>query len=120
MTQSGSQRQEWVVCILLALTTLAVYWPATHYGFVRYDDPDYVTDNKDVQQGLNLKSIEWAFTTDHAANWHPLTNLLFHTANSVLLLLLLCRVTGALWPSAFVAAIFALHPLHVESVAWVA
>ncbi|HEY3853590.1 MAG TPA: tetratricopeptide repeat protein [Verrucomicrobiae bacterium] len=141
MTEPGSQRQRWIVCILLALVTMALFLPATRYGFIRYDDQDYVTENKDVQQGLNLHSIGWALTTDHASNWHPvtwlshmvdcqlyglqpaghhLTNLLIHTANAVLLLLLLWRLTGALWPSAFVAAMFALHPLHVESVAWIA
>lgn len=141
MTELAIQRQKWIVCILLALITMAVFCPATRYGFVHYDDEDYVTDNKEVQQGLNLRSIKWAFTTDHASNWHPvtwlshiidcqlyglqpaghhLTSVLIHTANAVILLLLLCRLTGALWPSAFVAAMFALHPLRVESVAWVA
>jgi protein O-mannosyl-transferase len=126
--------------LLLALITLLVYLPAARDGFVNYDDQDYVTENSVVQKGLTWTGIKWAFTTSHASNWHPLTwlshmadcelfglnpgahhliSVLFHTANAVLLLLLLFRLTGALWPSAFVAALFAWHPLHVESVAWI-
>jgi tetratricopeptide (TPR) repeat protein len=126
--------------LLLALITLLVYLPAARDGFVNYDDQDYVTENSVVQKGLTWTGIKWAFTTSHASNWHPLTwlshmadcelfglnpgahhliNVLFHTTNAVLLLLLLFRLTGALWPSAFVAALFAWHPLHVESVAWI-
>ena len=129
-----------LIGLLLALITLLVYLPATRDGFVNYDDQDYVTENSTVQKGLTWTGSKWAFTTGHASNWHPLTwlshmtdcelfglnpgahhfvNVLFHTANAVLLLLLLFRLTGALWPSAFVAALFAWHPLHVESVAWV-
>ena len=124
--------------LLLALVTLLAYLPVTRDGFVNYDDQDYVTENSVVQKGLTWTGIKWAFTTGHASNWHPLTwlshmadcelfglnpgahhlvNVLFHTVNAVLLLLLLFRMTGALWPSAFVAALFAWHPLHVESVA---
>jgi protein O-mannosyl-transferase len=130
-----------VVCVVLGAATMAVFWPALRCGFIQYDDQDYVTANPDVQHGLNWRSVEWAFSTTHAANWHPLTwlshivdcqlyglrpaghhltSLLLHTASSVLLLLLLCRLTGAFWPSVFVAAMFALHPLRVESVVWVA
>ena len=126
--------------LLLALVTLLVYLPASRDGFVNYDDQDYVTENSVVQKGLTWTGIKWAFTTGHASNWHPLTwlshmadcelfglnpgahhlvNVLFHTVNAVLLLLLLFRMTGALWPAAFVAALFAWHPLHVESVAWI-
>jgi len=126
--------------LLLALVTLLVYLPASRDGFVNYDDQDYVTENSAVQKGLTWTGIQWAFTTGHASNWHPLTwlshmadcelfglnpgahhlvNVLFHTVNAVLLLLLLFRMTGALWPAAFVAALFAWHPLHVESVAWI-
>ncbi len=140
MTDSGSRWQKCVVGLLLGLTVMAVFWPALHCGFVHFDDQDYVTDNKNVQQGLNLRSIEWALTTGHATNWHPLTwishivdcelyglhpaghhltSLLLHASNSILLLLLLFRLTGAFWPSAFVAAMFALHPLRVESVVWI-
>ena len=128
------------VALLLALITLVTYLPLAHNSFLNYDDNDYVTENRIVQNGLTWAGIQWAFTTWHASNWHPLTwlshmldyelfglnagaqhyiNVLFHTANAVLLLLLLFRLTGTLWPSAFVAALFAWHPLHVESVAWI-
>ncbi|HOC56311.1 MAG TPA: tetratricopeptide repeat protein [Verrucomicrobiota bacterium] len=128
-----------VLCLLLAVATLAVFLPVAWQGFVNYDDSDYVTENAHVQSGLKWANVVWAFTTGHASNWHPLTWLshmvdcqLFgleggwhhmvsvglHIANSLLLLLLLRRMTGALWRSALVAALFALHPLHVESVAW--
>ena len=132
------------IALLLALGTLAIYLPVVHHGFTLYDDSDYVTENPAVQNGLTWAGVKWAFGW-HAANWHPLTwlshmadcqlcqflglglnagvchtiNLLFHAANSILLLLLLMRWTNALWPSAFAAALFAWHPLHVESVAWV-
>ena len=129
-----------LIALLLALVTLAVYLPVADNGFSCYDDDEYVTDNRMVQNGLTWAGIKWAFTTWHASNWHPLTwlshmldaewfglnagaqhsvNVLFHAANAVLLLGLLLRLTGALWPSAFVAALFAWHPLHVESVAWI-
>ena len=129
------------IALLLLLGTLAVYLPAAHNGFSCYDDGDYVSDNPQVKNGLTWAGITWAFTTWHAANWHPLTwishmvdcqifgldagmhhtvNVLFHAANSILLLLLLLRWTNARWPSAFAAALFAWHPLHVESVAWIA
>jgi Flp pilus assembly protein TadD len=128
------------LCLLLAVVTLIVYWPVTHCDFVNYDDPDYFTSNPHVLNGLTAANVTWAFTTSHAANWHPLTwlslmldaelfgkgpagphftNLVFHAANAVLLFLLFRRLTGAVWRSALVAALFALHPMHVESVAWV-
>jgi tetratricopeptide (TPR) repeat protein len=129
-----------LIGLLLALITLLAYLPASRDGFVNYDDQDYVTENSAVQKGLTWPGIKWAFTTSHASNWHPLTwlshmadcelfalnpgahhlvNVLFHTANVVLLFLLLLWLTGELWPAAFVAALFAWHPLHVESVAWI-
>ncbi|HEY1717936.1 MAG TPA: tetratricopeptide repeat protein [Verrucomicrobiae bacterium] len=129
-----------LIALLLALITLAVYSPVLSHDFVNYDDPDYVSENHIVQNGLTWAGVKWAFTTWYASNWHPLTwlshmmdcelfglnagahhltNVLFHTANAILLLALLLRLTGALWPSAFVAALFAWHPLHVESVAWI-
>src|SRR5208282_2220786 len=129
-----------LIGLLLALVTLLVYLPASHDGFVNYDDQDYVTENSPVQKGLTWTGIKWAFTTGHASNWHPLTwlshmtdcelfglnpgahhsvNLLLHAANAALLFLLLLRLTGNLWPGAFIAALFAWHPQHVESVAWV-
>ncbi|MHC4302257.1 MAG: glycosyltransferase family 39 protein, partial [Planctomycetota bacterium] len=122
------------------MSTLAVYWQVHDYGFVNFDDPDYVRKNPKVQSGITLDGIKWAFTTGHAANWHPLTwlshmldcqlfgaspgwhhltNLLLHIANTLLLFAVLKRMTGTLWRSAFVAALFALHPCHVESVAWI-
>jgi protein O-mannosyl-transferase len=127
--------------VLLALITVAVYLPVIELSFVTFDDTYYLTNNPKVQAGLTWESVRWAFTRAHAANWHPLTwlshmldcelyglkpvghhltSLLFHTANTLLLFGLLKRLTGAFWRSAFVAALFALHPLHVESVAWVA
>jgi protein O-mannosyl-transferase len=138
---SSSFRTSLTICLLLILGTLALYWPVTRHSFVNYDDTDYVTQNSYVQAGLSAKSVAWAWSSEVARNWHPVTmfshmldcqlfglkpgwhhftSLLLHAANSVLLFLLLRRLTGATWRSAFVAALFAFHPLHVESVAWVA
>ncbi len=129
------------ISLLLALATLLIFAQVGGHEFLSYDDNLYVTDNQTVLGGLSWNNVAWAFTTMHAANWHPLTwlslmldvqlfgprpgalhlvNVLFHTFNAVLLFLILVRMTGAQWRSAFVAALFALHPLHVESVAWVA
>lgn len=128
------------ICLLLSLLTFAVFWPVKDYKFINYDDPKYITSNPQVQQGLTLESVFWAFNIGYASNWHPLTwlshmldvelfgpgpagphlvNLLLHVANTVLLFLVLRGLTFAHWRSAFVAALFALHPLHVESVAWI-
>jgi Flp pilus assembly protein TadD len=117
------------------------FWPALDAGFLLYDDDDYVTDNPRVRAGVTGEGVAWAFTTFSASNWHPLTwlshqldfalfglepaghhatNVLLHAANALLVLALLVRTTGAFWPGAFAAALFALHPLRVESVAWVA
>ncbi len=130
-----------LIALLLALATLLLFARAAGNEFVLYDDNIYVTENPPVQQGLTWSGVAWAFTTMHAGNWHPLTwlshmldvqlfglapgphhlvNVLLHAANAVLLYLILLRMTGAPWRSAFVAALFAVHPLHVESVAWVA
>jgi protein O-mannosyl-transferase len=130
-----------IILALLALTTLLAFWQVKDCDFINYDDNVYITKNNLIQNGLTIEGLRWAFTTTHAANWHPLswishmldiqlfglnprghhlTNLLFHIANTLLLFLILNRMTKALWQSAFVAALFALHPLHVESVAWVA
>jgi tetratricopeptide (TPR) repeat protein len=125
----------------LAALTLAVFWPVLHAGFVVFDDGDYVTGNPWVRGGLSWPALRWAFTSvGYAANWHPLawgshlvdvslfglrpgghhaTSLLVHLAAATSLLLVLRAATGALWRSALVAALFAVHPLHVESVAWV-
>jgi protein O-mannosyl-transferase len=126
--------------LILALITLALYFPALDHGFVEYDDQQYVTDNPHVQAGLTWRGFVWAFGF-HAGNWHPLawlshmadaqffgarawghhlTSILLHTANTLLLFALLKKISGYIWRSAAVAALFAWHPLHVESVAWVA
>jgi tetratricopeptide (TPR) repeat protein len=141
MTEPNPRRQKWIVAALIGAVVLAVFRPALHCAFVGLDDPDYVVENANVQHGFTWTSIKWAFTTGHAANWHPLTwlshmldfklyglnpsghhltSLVLHTASSVFLFLLLNRMTRALWRSAWVAAIFALHPLRVESVVWIA
>ena len=140
MTEPGTRRQKWLVCALLGAAALVVYSQALYCGFVNYDDPAYVTENWHVRHGLNWQAIQWAFTSVTAANWHPLTwlshaldcrlyglapaghhltSLLLHAANAVLFFLLLNHLTRTLWSSAFVAAMFALHPLRVESVVWV-
>jgi len=126
--------------VLTALVA-AIYLRTLNHAFVAWDDTTYLTRNPRVLQGITADNLRWAFTTNHAANWHPLTwlshmadvdlfgreprghhlvNTLLHAANVVLLFRLLGAATGALWCSAFVAALFAVHPLHVESVAWVA
>ena len=129
-----------VLGLLLALVTAAVYLPVAGNGFVNYDDTDYVTGNSHVQSGLTWLNVKWAFVTGHSSNWHPLTwishmldcqmfgkrsggphlvNVLFHVANTVLLFLVLRQMTGATLRSAMVAGLFGVHPLHVESVAWI-
>jgi Flp pilus assembly protein TadD len=131
----------WVVAALLVAVTAIVYAPVRLHGFLNWDDPDYVTESPHVSAGLTWRGVMWAFTGGHAANWHPLTwlshmldvqlfgvhagphliiNLLYHLVGTVLLFEALRRMTGAVGRSAFVAALFAVHPLHVESVAWVA
>jgi protein O-mannosyl-transferase len=128
------------VCIVLALATVFVYSQTFHYGFVAYDDDQYVYENPMVKAGLTASGVAWAFRTFFYANWHPLTwisylvdsqlfgidpgpfhlvNVLLHTASTVLLFLALFRMTHRPWRCAVVAGVFALHPLHVESVAWI-
>ncbi len=130
-----------LIYLALILSAVAVYWQVMNYEFVNYDDPEYVFNNWHVTSGVTYQNFLWAFSTFRATNWHPvtwlshmldcqlfgtkagwhhLTNLLLHIANTLLLFIVLKKMTGALWQSAFVAALFALHPLHVESVAWVA
>ena len=127
--------------LFLIIVTFAVYWQVGSYQFVNFDDGKYILENPHVRTGVTAEGFIWAFTSAYASNWHPLTwlshmldvqlfgldpgphhlvNVLFHAVNTVLLFLLLLRMTGAYWQSVFVAALFALHPLHVESVAWVA
>ena len=134
-------RPDILICLFLVIAILAVYWQVRNYPFVNYDDRPYVTQNQYVQDGLTVKSIAWCFTAVHSSNWHPLTwlshmldcqiygmnpgqhhltNVLFHILNTLLLFFVFKRMTKDLWQSGFVAALFALHPLHVESVAWIA
>jgi tetratricopeptide (TPR) repeat protein len=141
MSGPGLRRSEWIYCLLLALATLKVYGDVFAAGFIRFDDPRYVTQNPHVVAGLTWDGATWAFTTLFKSNWHPLawlshmldvelfgldagghhaTSLLLHTANSLLLFAVLRSATRAPGPSALVAALFALHPTHVESVAWIA
>ena len=135
-----SMRYKTIACLLLVVVTFCVYWQVSGHGFIVFDDPAYVTGNAKIKGGLNVDSVVWAFTSDYACNWHPLTwlshmadvqlfgldpkwhhlmNVFVHLGNTVLLLILLGQMTGSYWQSFFVAALFALHPLHVESVAWV-
>jgi tetratricopeptide (TPR) repeat protein len=128
------------LAVAIVVVTLAIYAQVRTHDFINYDDRDYVLNNRHVTTGLTVANAAWAFTAFHASNWHPLTwlshqldvslfglvagrhllvNVLLHALNSILLLLFLSRATGRTWPSAFVAALFALHPTHVESVAWV-
>lgn len=128
------------VCVFLLAITWMVFGQTLHFEFINFDDGGYVYENPEVTRGLTLTGIVRAFTRAHAANWHPLTwishmldcqlygldsgghhltNVLIHAASAILLFLVLQRMTGALWRSAFVAAVFAIHPLRVESVAWV-
>src|ERR1041385_5404712 len=129
-----------LIGLFVCLATALAYAQVRSCDFINYDDPEYVTQNLHVQGGLRAEAIEWAFTSAHAANWHPLTwlshmldvqlygldpaghhltNVFFHVFNSLLLFLILAQLTGAVWRSGLVAGLFALHPLHVESVAWV-
>ncbi len=135
------QKRRLVSCLLLVLATLALYSPVIHAPFLNYDDSVYVTDNPQVRAGLTWSTVIWAFHTPDALDWHPITwlayaldcqlfglnpsgfhlaNVLIHAANVVLLFLILESVTGLAWRSLAVAALFALHPINVESVAWIA
>ena len=131
----------WLAAAGVVLLTLAVFFPARHFGYVSYDDPEYVTGNRHVQAGLTWQGLRWAFTTTWSSYWHPLTwlshmldatlfgaspagphvvNVLLHAANALILFTVLRAATASVWKSALVAVLFAVHPLHVESVAWVA
>ncbi len=130
-----------LVCLFLLTATFAVYWQVSSYELINFDDDVYISANQHVRSGLSLASIKWAFTALHESTWQPLvwisfmidsqlhgsdpgwfhlTSLFLHIANTLLLFFVFRKMTGDLWPSAFVAALFAFHPLHVESVAWVA
>jgi len=133
-------RRDVLICLALCLAVLAVFGQTCRFEFVTFDDDTYITDNPDIEQGLSRAGITWAFTSLYADFWHPLTwlslladyelyglnpagyhmtNVVLHAASAVVLFLALKQMTRAAWQSAFVAALFALHPLHVESVAWV-
>lgn len=153
MDNPVESRQIKLICIALAVITLAVYWQVWDFDFTNFDDDVYVHNNVAVQAGLRPVTIKWAFTTNYQSNWHPLTwislmadteagkiaswvfdielgrgnpgvyhltNVLLHLANTLVVFTVLLRMTGWRWRIAFVAALFALHPAHVESVAWIA
>ncbi len=133
--------QPWAVYTVLTIIILAVFWQVYDFEFIDYyDDDTYVTQNSHISTGLTIENIVWVFTSEHSFNWHPLTglshivdcqlfglnpglhhlvNLLFHIINTLLLFTVLRQMSGAIGRSAFVAAVFAIHPLHVESVAWI-
>ena len=130
-----------VICLFLVAATSLAYYQVLDHEFLNFDDNRYVTENINITQGLTQEGVAWAFTQSYISNWHPmtwlshmldfeiyggdslghhLTNLLLHIANTLLLFGVLFKMTGALWRSGLVATLFALHPLNVESVAWVA
>jgi Tfp pilus assembly protein PilF len=136
---SSPQKRTVVLCLVLVAATLAVYNPVNRNAFVNFDDDHYITGNPHVLAGLHWSTVQWAFTNYYEANWHPLTwmshavdaelfglnpvghhymNVVLHALNAVLLFLLLQSATGFTWRSLMVAALFALHPVNVESVAW--
>jgi tetratricopeptide (TPR) repeat protein len=139
--------QFWALAAVIVCATFAIYWQTTHFPLLDVDDPDYVTQNTNVRAGLTWETFKWAFNLGYAANWHPLTwlshmadcqffgmlpgeihgtgghhlvNIILHTTASLLMFGLFYKLTRQLWASAFAVALFAVHPLHVESVAWVA
>src|SRR5687768_1526111 len=133
--------RRWLLILLLCVVTLIIYFPVRQFEFVNYDDYAYVVENPHVASGLSASNARWAFTAFEAGNWHPLTwlshmidcelfglepaghhltNLAIHTLNAVLVFIVLLEMTSQLWWSYFVALLFALHPLNVESVAWIA
>jgi hypothetical protein len=132
-----------LACLALTVLTLLTFWRVSQHEFLNYDDPDYVTNNPHVQAGVTAEGVRWAFTKLHgeATYWHPITwlahmldcqlfglnagahhlvNAVIHVINVLLLFLLLNRITGAFWGSVLVAAIFGLHPIQVDTVAWIA
>ena len=134
-------QRDLIICLALLALIVAVYWPVYRFDFLNYDDAEYVSDNVRVQMGLTAGNLGWAFRTFFFENWHPLTwlsymldyqlfrlnpgafhlvNVFFHALNTVLVFWVFKRMTGTPWPSAFVAGVFAVHPLHIESVAWIA
>ncbi len=141
LNRDGNNARPLAICIFIVVATLVVYWQVQNHAFLNYDDAEYVTGNLVVKMGVTFEGVIWIFTESYAANWHPmtflshmldvelygldpsghhLTSLLFHIANSLLLFGVLLKMTGALWRSGLVAVLFALHPLNVESVVWIA
>ncbi len=137
---NSNKRLRWITVLMIVVITAGAYYQAASFDFVSYDDRSYITDNVRVQSGLSFSNILWAFTASECSNWHPLVwitymtgchffgltpsvfhllNLLFHLANTLLLLYLLKTITKQFWLSAAVAAIFGVHPIHVESVTWI-
>jgi len=140
-TDEANKTLKVVICIFLMVATFCIYSQIQDHEFINFDDDVYITNNLNVQAGLTSESFKWAFTTSHPPYWHPmtwlshmldyqlyglhpkghyLTNLFLHISSVLILFIVLLRMTGALWQSGFVAAMFALHPLNVESVAWIA
>ena len=140
-TDKANKTLKVTICIFVMVATFCIYSQVQDHEFINYDDYQYIKDNWNIKSGFSSESISWAFTTFYAYNWFPitwlshifdyqlyglnpkghhLTNLLFHIANALLLFMVLLRMTGKLWRCAFIAAMFAFHPLNVESVAWAA
>lgn len=136
----SSREQTLIVYVILAMVTVAVFWQVSQYDFVRLDDFEYIINNSHIQSGITLDAVYWAFSTTNQNLWNPLiwlslmfdyqlfglnaggyhmTNLILHILSTLLLFWLFKRMTNEIWKSAFVAAVFALHPLHVESIAWI-
>lgn len=137
--QRMENRKNLIFCLFLSIVTIGIFWQIQDHEFIIFDDPGYIYENKHVIRGLTFEAVKWAFLESHAANWHPITwishildfemygldpgghhrtNLIFHTVNAILLFLVFLRMTGGFWQSAVIATLFAIHPLHVESVAW--
>ncbi|MBN1788373.1 MAG: tetratricopeptide repeat protein [Sedimentisphaerales bacterium] len=141
MVKNTDKRRTFLICLALTVITAAVYYQVYTFEFIDYDDSGYVLENENIHNGITPETVKWALTAQYFSYWHPLTwlshaldwqlygsnpaghhitSLIFHLANTLLFFLVLKQMTAALWPSAFVAVLFALHPLHVESVAWIA
>jgi tetratricopeptide (TPR) repeat protein len=141
MNKNSNINWSLIICLVLAIIAFIIYYQVHSFEFVNYDDNTYVYANPSIQAGITFKAVKWAFTSGYADNWHPLTwlshmldwqlfganaeghhiiNLIFHILNTLLVFIVFKKMTNVLWQSAFVAALFALHPLHVESVAWIA
>ncbi|HOZ62035.1 MAG TPA: glycosyltransferase family 39 protein, partial [Smithellaceae bacterium] len=135
-----SGKQSILVVLILIILILCVYWPVQNYDFINFDDPTYITENSHVQTGFSVDGLRWAFSTNYFGLWNPMvwlsfmldfhlfrfnaggyhwTNVIIHIFNAILLFLLFRHLTGTIWRSAFVAALFAVHPINVESVAWI-